>query len=86
VAQAVNPRRGAGRPVPHCLVCGSIISPVPNALCSKCRQAAGDIGAVIRRRNRFYGLDRLKAGRVIVEQDAPRNDEALRIIREHLGR
>jgi hypothetical protein len=51
----------------------------------RCERRGRIAGGEVVRRAKSYGFDRHAVGRIIVEQDAPRNEEAQRIIREHLG-
>jgi len=70
---------------PRCIVCNRWLSPIRTARCLSCERRARIAGGEVRRATKVYGYDRHIVGRIVVEQDAPRNDEAMRIIREHLG-
>ncbi len=69
----------------RCVVCGSWLSPIRTARCMSCERRARIAGGQLKLASKVYGFDRHVVGRVIVEQDAPRNEEAMKIIREHLA-
>jgi hypothetical protein len=69
----------------RCVACGSWMRAALTASCGHCHRLAGLRGGEVRREAKFYGYDVALTGRVVVDQDKPRTEEAERMLREHLA-
>jgi hypothetical protein len=69
----------------RCVACGSWMRAALTASCGHCHRLAGLRGGEVRREAKFYGYDVALTGRVVVDQDKPRTEEAERMVREHLA-
>jgi hypothetical protein len=72
-------------PSQRCVACGAWLSLALTARCTHCERLSGSRGGEVRRQAKFYGYDVKLTGRVVVEQDQPRTEEAERMVREFLA-